>query len=80
MRRLVDWLPYGGELVKTVIFCRFLAIIALGWSSLALGDAGTRTGDLSEYVFLHLTRSEGAPPPSAAREYMCRGKPRMLRT
>ena len=69
-----------GNCVQSLLFCRLLAIMVLGWSSLALGDAGKRPADLSEYVFLHLTRSASAPPPSAAREYMCRGKSRMFRT
>lgn len=68
-----------GNCVKALLFCRLLTIMVFGWSSLALGDAGKRPADLSAYVFLHLTRSASAPAPSAAREYMCRGKPRLLR-
>jgi len=69
-----------GNCVKTLHVGRLLVIVAFGWSSLALGDAGRRPADLSVYVFLHLTRGASVPFPSAGREYMCRGKARMLRT
>ena len=57
-----------------------LAFMALGLGSPAFGDTGKRSADLSEYVYLHLTRNASGPPPSAAHEYMCRGKPRLLRS
>ncbi len=44
----------------------FLAILGLGWVAATTADQGTAP-DLSDYVYLHMTRGEAAPPASACR-------------
>lgn len=56
------------------------AIMGLACGLPALGDAGKPPADLSEYVYLHLTRGAGILHQDAVLESMCRGKVRTFRS
>jgi hypothetical protein len=68
--------------MKFLRICGLLSLLSIAAFSrvpFALSDPGTPAADLSEYVHLHQTRSQGIALEIAAGADMCRGVTRAPR-